>query len=82
MLGSLDWSQKFIFNPDMSENAIACVLLQNDNLGRAYPIYYGRRLMTAWKLKYLELKKLALVVLFGCVRFKHYIVPNKFPIEV
>lgn len=77
-----DWSRKFILNPDTSANAIACVLIQNDDSGRGHPVYYASRLMTTCELKYTDLEKLAMAVLFGCIKYKHYIVPSPFPVEV
>lgn len=77
-----DWSYKFILNPNTSTSTIACVLIQNDDAGRAHPIYYASCLMSAYKQKYSDVKKLALAVLLGCVKFKHYIIPSEFPTEV
>jgi len=53
-----DWNVQFILNPSASEYAVAAVLMQNDNAGRAHQIYYASRLMTMCEVKYSSIEKL------------------------
>lgn len=70
------WDKQFIINPSTTEYAVAAVLLQNDEVGRAHPIYYASRLLTLCEQKYTPLEKLGVALLFACTKFKHYILSS------
>jgi hypothetical protein len=76
------WSRLFILNPSAGKHAIAYILLQNNASGRAHPIYYGSRLMSICEQKYTETEKQMVVLLYGCIKYKHYLITSNFPVEV
>jgi hypothetical protein len=76
------WSRLFILNPSAGKHAIAYILLQNNASGRAHPIYYGSRLMSICEQKYIETEKHMVVLLYRCIKYKHYLITNNFPVEV
>jgi hypothetical protein len=77
-----DWEKTFFINPSSIEIAVAAVLMQNDASGRAHPIYYASRLLTSCEFKYPSSEKLAVALLFACVKFKHYFSASLLPIVV
>ena len=77
-----DWNLAFIINPTASDIAVAAVLMQNDEAGRAHPIYYASRLLTNCELRYSSPEKLTTSLLFACTKFRHYLLSNPFPVVV
>jgi hypothetical protein len=77
-----DWRIPFIINPSATEISVAAVLLENDQAGRAHPIYYAGRLLNAYKTRCSELEKITVALLFACTKFKHYLLSSPFPTTV
>jgi hypothetical protein len=69
-------------NPSATVQEVACILIQNDNHGRVHPIYYASRALTATKCKYNNVEKLVVALLFGCMKFKHYMFVSSEPVNV
>jgi hypothetical protein len=47
-----DWQKAFMINPSATAEAVTVVLIQNDEAGRAHPIYYASWLLTPCEVKY------------------------------
>jgi hypothetical protein len=77
-----DWQKPFMINPSASETVVASVLIQNDETGRAHPIYYASQLLTPCELRYSPSKKSAVALLFSYMKFKHYLLSSPHPITV
>ena len=77
-----NWGQAFIINPSASEVAVAAVLMQNDEAGRAHPLYYASRLLTNCETRYSPSEKLTASLLFACAKFRHYLLASPHPVMV
>jgi hypothetical protein len=77
-----DWHTPFIINPSSADLSIVAVLLQNDAAGRAHLVYYASRLLNNCEVKYSEVEKITLALLFACTKFKHYLMASPYPVTI
>jgi hypothetical protein len=68
--------------PSSNEVAVAYILKQNEDVGRGHLVYYTRRLLASYELRYSAIEKLATTLLFAGTKFKHYLLSSSILVEV
>lgn len=79
---NLNWSINFIINPSVNKISYTNILVQNNDSGIDHPNYYINQDLNQLGIKYIKSKKIILVLLFACSKFKHYLYASKFIIKV
>lgn len=77
-----NWNLAFIINPTASNITVTTMLMQNNEAGRAHPIYYANWLLTYCELRYPSPEKLTMSLLFVCAKFRHYLLSSPFLVVV
>ena len=73
-----DYQKSFLVCTDASNNDIGAVLYQLDDNGRENPIHYASRVLSDTESKYSAFEREALGVIFALLKFRHYLISNKF----
>lgn len=55
---------------------MACISLQNDEGGKVHTIYFASGALTTTEVKYRDLNKLVVALLFECNKFKHFLLAS------
>ena len=66
---------------DASPLAVGAVLLQQQSDGIYRPIAFGSRSLTETEMKYSQIEKEALAIVFGCEHFHLYLYGKSFEME-
>ena len=72
-----NYSHDYFLYLAASDYTIGMVLVQEDDANDEHVIYYLSRILTPTEIKYLHVKKLALVTIQSVQRFQHYILSRK-----
>lgn len=76
VLAIYDPSKDVIIETDASKNGLGCVISQE---GR--PVAYASRTLSKSEIKYAQIEKELLAIVFACTRFHHYLYGRKFVVE-
>lgn len=73
VLTFFDPSRKIKLSTDASKDGLGAVLLQADDAGHWRPVAYASRSMTETEMRYAQIEKETLGLVFGCDKFHGYI---------
>ena len=58
---------------DASKGGLGAVLIQNDPNGKGKPIAFASKSLTPAETRYANIERKMLAVVFGCMKFHHYL---------
>ena len=64
-----------------SKVSFGAVLIQNDSKGRCKPVAFASKSLTPAETRYANIEHEMLAVVFGCMKFHHYLYSRKFICE-
>ena len=76
LLSAPDFTKDFILYVSASKNAIAGVLVQEDDAHQEHVIYYVSQKLTSPPLRYSTEENMALAIVFLIQNTRHYIIAN------
>jgi hypothetical protein len=77
ILSSPDWMKDFHVSIDASRWCLGLILWQYDTERRESPVYYASRQMSPAERNYTTTEREALVVVYSCKKFRHYLLGYK-----
>jgi hypothetical protein len=77
ILSSPDWTKDFHVTIDASGWCLGSILWQYDTKRRESPVYYASRQMSPAERNYTTTEREALVLVYSCKKFRHYLLGYK-----
>ena len=77
-LASFDQKKYIFLQVDASIQELGAALMQKDQQGRLKPVAYASKGLTDAEKRYSNIECELLAVVFGCIRFHHYLYARKF----
>ena len=77
-LAYFDQKKDIFLQVDASIQGLGAALMQKDQQGRVKPVAYASKSLTDAEKRYLNIEHDLLAVLFGCIKFYHYLYGRKF----
>ena len=73
-----DTSKPVTLQVDASLKGLGACLLQEDSQGRLRPVAYASKSLTSAETRYANIEREMLAVVFGCIKYHHYLYGRKF----
>ena len=73
-----DTSKPVTLQVDASLKGLGVCLLQEDSQGRLRPVAYASNSLTSAETRYANMEREMLAVVFGCIKYHHYLYGRKF----
>ena len=73
-----DTTKPVTLKVDASKVSLHAVLIQNDSQGRGKPVAFASKSLTPAETRYANIECKMLPVVFGCIKFHHYLYGRKF----
>ena len=80
-LQCFDTTKPVTLQVDASKVGLGAVLIQNDSQGRGMPVAFASKSLTPAETRYANIECKMLAVVFGCMKFHHYLYGRKFICE-
>ena len=77
-LAYFDQKKDIFLQVDVSIQGLGAALMQKDQQGRLKPVAYALESLTDAEKRYSNIEHKLLAVIFGCIRFHHYLYARKF----
>ena len=77
-LAYFDQKKDIFLQVDASIQGLGAALMQKDQQGRLKPVAYASKSLTDTEKRYSNIGGELLAVVFGCIRFHHYLYGRKF----
>ena len=76
-----DTTKPVTLQVDASKVGLGAILIKNDSQGRGKPVAFASKSLTPAEIIYAKIECKMLAVVFGCIKFHHYLYDRKFICE-